>query len=213
MITKAEKFWDKQAERFRNSESQSNTNDNDIIARIRKHLSINDNVLDFGCATGAQTIKLAGGVKHIHGLDLSAEMIRYALIKKEESNIENVTFSKGTLSDENFENSSFNVIIASDILHLLDDSEKAIRRIHELLKSKGLFIAATPCMKEKMTFSKRFEVTSILIMHRLGIFPLHLNLYMASDVEKMVSNQGFEIVESEKFFDGITASLIVARKL
>ncbi|MBK7626073.1 MAG: methyltransferase domain-containing protein [Bacteroidales bacterium] len=82
MITKAEKFWDKQAVAFKNSESQSDAINKDIIARIRKHLSINDNVLDFGCATGTKTIELAGGVKHIHGLDLSSEMIRYALIKK-----------------------------------------------------------------------------------------------------------------------------------
>lgn len=213
MITKAEKFWDKQAAAFKNSESQSDAINKDIIARIRKHLSINDNVLDFGCATGTKTIELAGGVKHIHGLDLSSEMIRYALIKKDDSITENVSFSKGTLSDDDFEKSSFDKIIAGAILHLLEDSEKVIRRIHELLKPGGLFISTTGCMKEKMVPGKRFEVTSILILKRLGIFPLHLNMYKATDVEKLISDQNFEIVESEKIFDKITASFIVARKL
>ena len=160
MITKAEKFWDKQAERFKNSESQSDAINKDIIARTRKHLNINDTVLDFGCATGTQTIDLAGGVKHIHGLDFSSEMIRYALLKKEESNIVNVSFSIGTLTDDSFEKSPFDKVVAGDILHLLADSEKVICRIHELLKPGGIFISITACMKDKMTLSKRLEVTA-----------------------------------------------------
>jgi 2-polyprenyl-3-methyl-5-hydroxy-6-metoxy-1,4-benzoquinol methylase len=213
MISKTEKFWDKQANRFDNSQRQSEPVYKEIIAKTRKHLNINDNVLDFGCATGTKTIELAGGIKHIQGLDISTEMIRNAVKKKDEANIMNISFSKGTIFDDDFEKSSFEKIIAYAIIHLLEDSEKVIQRIHELLKPGGLFISTTACMKDKMVFKSRVEVTTYLFMKRLGIFPLHLNMFMPTDVEKLIEDQNFQIVEAEKIFHGITASFIIAKKL
>jgi len=213
MISKAEKFWDKQAKRFDYSERQSEPVYKEIIAKTRKHLNINDNVLDFGCATGTKTIELARGSKHIHGLDISTEMIRNAIKKKDEANIMNISFSKGTIFDDDFEKSSFDKIIAYAIIHLLEDSEKVIQRIHELLRPGGLFISTTACFKDKLAFKSRFEVTTYLFMKRLGISPLHLNMFMPADVEKLIEDQNFQIVEAEKIFHRITASFIVARKL
>jgi 2-polyprenyl-3-methyl-5-hydroxy-6-metoxy-1,4-benzoquinol methylase len=213
MISKTEKFWDKNAKRFDYSERQSEPVDKEIISKTRIHLNINDNVLDFGCATGTKTIELAKGTKHIHGLDISTEMIRIAIKKKDDANIMNISFSKGTIFDDEFEKSYFDKVIAYDIIHLLEDSEKVIRRIHELLKPGGLFISTTACMKDKMDFKSRFEVTTVLFMKRLGIIPLHLNMYMPADVEKLIEAHNFQIVEAEKIYHGITASFIVARKL
>jgi 2-polyprenyl-3-methyl-5-hydroxy-6-metoxy-1,4-benzoquinol methylase len=213
MTSKTENFWDKQAQKFDSGEKQSEPVYEEIIARTRKHLNLNDNVLDFGCATGTKTIQLASGTKHIHGLDISAEMIRIALKKKDEANIMNISFSKGTIFDDDLKKSSFDKIIAFAIIQLLEDNEKVIRRIHELLKPGGLFISTTACLKDKMDFKSRFEVTSYLIMKSLGIFPLHLNMFMPADVEKLIEDQNFQIVEAEKIFHRMTASFIVARKL
>ena len=213
MTSKTENFWDKQAQKFDSGEKQSEPVYEEIIARTRKHLNINDIVLDFGCATGTKTIQLASGTKHIHGLDISAEMIRIALKKKDEANIMNISFSKGTIFDDDLKKSSFDKIIAFAIIQLLEDNEKVIRRIHELLKPGGLFISTTACLKDKMDFKSRFEVTSYLIMKSLGIFPLHLNMFMPADVEKLIEDQNFQIIEAERIFQRITASFIVARKL
>jgi ubiquinone/menaquinone biosynthesis C-methylase UbiE len=213
MISKAEKFWDKQAKRYDLTERQFEQVNKEVNIKTRKYLHKNDNVLDFGCATGTKTIELARGAKHIHGLDISTEMIREATRKKDEANIMNISFSHGTLFDDDIERSSFDKIIAYAIIHLLEDSEKVIQRIHELLKPGGLFISITACMKDKMAFKNRLEVTTYLLMKRLGIFPLHLNMYMPVDVEKLIENQNFQIVETEKIFHEITATFIVARKL
>jgi len=212
MMSKTEKFWDKQAKIFDTSEKQFESAYKEVIAKTRLHLTENDNVLDFGCATGTKTIELARGVKHIHGLDISAEMIRNAIKKKDEANILNVSFSKGTLPDDDFEASSFDKIIAYSIIHLLVDGEKVVKRIHELLKPGGLFISLTVCMKDKMSFKRRFEVTAYLFMKRLGISPLHLNMFMPADVEKLIEDQNFQIVEAEKVSHGLPAVFIVAKK-
>jgi hypothetical protein len=49
-------------------------------------------------------------------------------------------------------------------------------------------------------------------MKKLGIFPLHLNMYQPGDVEKIIEDQHFQIIETKKIIDGIPAIFIVARK-
>ena len=110
------------------------------------------------------------------------------------------------------EKASFEKIIAYGVIHLLEDSEKVIQRIRELLKPGGLFISATPCFKDKMAFKNRLLFSAHLIIKRLGIFPLHLNMFKTSDFEKLIDSQNFSIVKSEKIFHGMTIGFIVAKK-
>jgi len=212
-MNKAQKFWDKQAKRFDIGEKQFDPVNQEIIAKTKEYLAANDTVLDFGCATGTKTLMLGDGIKHIHGLDFSAEMINEAIKKKNKAKAENVTFSQGTIFSHDLGHASFDKIIAFAIVHLLEDSEKTIQRIHELLKPCGLFISTTACFNDKMAFKTSLEVTTYLLMKRLGIFPLHLNMLTTSDLEKLISNQHFNLVKAEKMFSGMTISFIVAEKI
>ncbi len=213
MINKAQEFWDKQAKRFDESEKKFQPTTREIIARTKEYLNTNDNVLDFGCATGTKTLELADSIKNIHGLDFSAKMISEAIKKKNKVNVTNVSFSQGTIFNDDLEKVSFEKIIAYSIIHLLEDSEKVIYRIHELLKPGGLFISETACFKDKMDFRTRFEFTTYRIMKLLGLFPLHLNMFKASDLEQLLNRHNFNIVKAEKlFFNGMTISFIVAEK-
>jgi ubiquinone/menaquinone biosynthesis C-methylase UbiE len=213
MINKTQLFWDKHAKKFSDGEKRYELASREIIARTKEYLNANDNVLDFGCATGSKTFELADMVKHIHGLDFSAEMISEAMKKKNKINIKNVSFSQGTIFKDDLEKASFDKITAYAIIHLLEDSEKVIQRIHELLKPGGLFISTTACLKDRMDFKTRFDFTTIRFMKRLGLFPLHLNMYRTSDIEQLINKQKFNIVKAEKlFFNGMTISFIVAEK-
>jgi 2-polyprenyl-3-methyl-5-hydroxy-6-metoxy-1,4-benzoquinol methylase len=212
MINKAQRFWDKQAKKYDYSEKQFEPVLKDVIAKTKKYLDSNDNVLDFGCATGTKTLDIASAIKHIHGLDISAEMVKEATKKRREANIINCSFSQGTIFKDDLEKTSFDKIISFSVIHLLEDCEEVIQRIHELLKPGGLFISTTACFKDKMALKNRLELGTYLIFKRLGIFPLHLNIFKIDDVEKLIENQNFKIVEKEKIFHGITACFIVARK-
>lgn len=213
MKDQAEIFWDKHAGVFDDNQQQYDTASLEILTRTRQYLEAKDNVLDFGCATGAKTLELAGGVNHIHGLDFSAEMIGEAIKKKKLANTVNVTFSQGTIFTGDLEKASFDKILAFSIIHLLEESEKAIERIHDLLKPGGLFIAETACFKDRMSFKTRMGFTATRIMKLLGLFPLHLNMYRSSDVEKLISSHHFNILKAEVlFFNGMTISFTVAEK-
>jgi len=212
-MNKAQIFWDKQAKKIDDNEKQFESASRELIAITKKYLNANDNVLDFGCATGTKTLELADAIKHIHGLDISAEMISEATKKKNKVNVTNVSFSQGTIFNDDLEKASFDKIIAYSIIHLLEDSEKVIQRIHELLKPGGLLISETACFKDKMDFKTRLEFTTYRFMKRLGIFPLHLNMFTTSDIEQLITRQNFNIIKAEKlFFNGMTISFIVAEK-
>lgn len=212
MTLEIQKFWDKQAKRYDQAEKQFANVYCDIIAKTCKYLNLKDNVLDFGCATGSKTIELAQKVQQIHGLDISAEMINEAIKKKNELKISNILFTQGTIFDSVLEKNSFDIIIAYGIIHLLEDNKKVIQRIHELLKQGGLFISTTACIKDKMDIKTRMKVTVYIFMRRLGISPLYLNMFKSSDVKKIIEDQNFQIIETEKIIDGIPAIFIVARK-
>ena len=211
-MKKAQKFWDKQAKRYDKSEKQFESIYQDIIARTKEYLNVNDTVLDYGCATGTKTLALAERIKHIHGLDISGEMIKEAIKKKNDANINNAAFSEGTIFDSDLKTASYEKIIAFGIIHLLNDSDKAIHKIHELLKPGGTFISTTACFKDKMSLSNRMKFTMYLLMKRLGIFPLHLNMFKMADVVQLINSQNFNIVKAEKIFKGMTISFIVAEK-
>jgi len=212
-MNKAQIFWDNQAKKFDDSAKLFEPAYRELMARTKEYLNANDSVLDFGCATGTYTLELADAVKHIHGLDFSAGMISEATKKKNTSNVKNVSFSQGTIFNDHLEKASFDKILAYSIIHLLEDSEKAIQRIHELLKQGGLFISSTACFKDKMDFKTRLEFTTYHFMKRLGIFPLNLNMFKTSDVEQLINTQNFNILEAEVFFfNGMTISFIVAEK-
>lgn len=213
-MDKAQKFWDKQAKRFDDSEKQFDTASQEIVARTKEYLNANDIILDFGCATGTKTLKLADAVKHIHGLDISEGMISEAIKKKNKLSVTNISFSQGTIFKDDLEKASFDKIVAYAIIHLLDDSKKVIQRIHELLKPGGLFISITACFKDRMDLKTRLEFSIYFFMKQLGLFPLHMNMFSTSDIEQLMISQNFKIRKAEiLFFNGMTSSFIVAEKL
>ena len=123
MTQKIQKFWDKQAKKYDRGEKQFEPVYKAIMAKTGKYLHLNDNALDYGCATGTKTMELAKKVHHIQGLDISAEMINEANKKKDESGLSNISFSQGTIFNTNLEKTSFDKIIAYGIIHLLEDQE------------------------------------------------------------------------------------------
>ena len=119
---------------------------------MRKYLRDSDVILDYGCGTGLISSEIASDVKMIHAVDISSKMIRIAKRKADKRKIENIQYVHTTIFDERYTRESFDVILAFNVLHLLDDTHKVIQKMNELLKPGGLFISEIPCMGEKESF-------------------------------------------------------------
>lgn len=182
------------------------------LKNTKKYLKASDIVLDYGCATGTKALELAGHVKKIYGIDISSKMIEAAKRKAVERKIENVDFAQTTLFDERFKEESFEVILAFNILHLLEDSRQAVQRITELLKPGGLFISIAPCLGEKMAFLTKLQFSLFLLLGKIGLFP-SIKRFKFSELEDLIATGNLQIIETERFYGELSGYFIVAKKI
>ena len=85
-----EMFWDSISEKYDKAEKRFKQIHLKTIENAKKYLLPNNNVLNYGCATGTKTLALAGYVKKIYGIDISAKMIETAKARACENSLEDV---------------------------------------------------------------------------------------------------------------------------
>ena len=204
-MNKSEKFWDRMAKYLDRVERKDEATNIKIIEKTRNRLKISDNVLDYGCGTGTAAIEIASSVKTVKGIDISSKMIEAAKGKTVERKVKNIDFAQTTIFDEKLIKGSFDVILCFYLLHLVEDTPKVMQRINELLKPGGLIISATPCMKG--TF------LGILLspLGKIGLIPQFIS-FKISELEDLIADGNFEIVETECLHQSGQQYFIVAKK-
>ena len=126
-MNKSEKFWDKSSNKFDKRAKHFELTTIKTVENTKKYLNVNDIVLDYGCATGIITYEIADNVKEIHGIDISSKMIEVAKRKSDERKIKNIDFAQATIFDERYTRESFDVILALNIIHLVENTQKVMQ--------------------------------------------------------------------------------------
>jgi 2-polyprenyl-3-methyl-5-hydroxy-6-metoxy-1,4-benzoquinol methylase len=205
-MNKSEKFWNRLSRNYDKPEAINEVSDYKSIKIIEKYLNINDIVLDFGCATGTIASSIADKVYKMYGIDISHKMIEIAKNRAVERKIENLFFTQSTIFDDRLKNDSFNIILTFSVLHVIEDTDKIINRIHNLLKQGGLFISLTPCIGEKNILK-----TLLLFVQNLGILP-YIRCFKKNELEKIITINKFNIAESQSIDNNPLEHFIIARK-
>jgi ubiquinone/menaquinone biosynthesis C-methylase UbiE len=211
-MIKSEKLWDRMAKIYDDSTKKFDHLHNNVVENAMKFLKSNDTVLDCGCGTGKMTLDIANRVKKIQAIDISSKMLEIAKRKAHDLGINNISFSHTTMFDENLTKEKFDVILAFNVLHYFKDIKKNITRINELLKPKGMFISLTPCSIEKNTISSYFFATLISLLVMVRILP-YIKLYRYSDLNGVITNGNFQIIESEKLHGPEEHYFVIAQKI
>jgi 2-polyprenyl-3-methyl-5-hydroxy-6-metoxy-1,4-benzoquinol methylase len=209
--SKAEKFWDTLARTWSKPTEASLQTDTKVLAKTRPYLKATDSVLDYGCAKGSIDLKLAAAVKAIHGIDISSKMIAVAREAAEARKTANVSFAKATIFDESLEGEPFEVVLAFNIFHLLEDAPGALRRIDELLRPGGLLISVTPCLGEKGTLSVRSVMLLVGLAARLGLIP-RVWRCTVGDLRESMEAAGLVTIEIDELVHSTSEYFVVARK-
>ncbi len=155
----------------------------------RDYFQTDMEVLEFGCGTGSTAISHAPYVKHIHALDISSKMIEIARGKADANNGENVTFERSTIDEFNVSDQSLDAVLGLSILHLLDNKEEVIAKVHKMLKPGGIFITSTVCLGDTMM---RFLEFVVSIGKFFGLMP-RVKAFTTKDFQHSFSEVGFEI--------------------
>ena len=205
-MKKSEWFWDWRARQY-DKQAQEDEAYTWAVERFAKYLEADDTVLDYACGAGVVTYKIAADVKEVHGIDTSAGMIDLAKERARAREVANVHFARKTIFDEGLRRESYDVILAFNILHLLQDARKAVQRVSELLKPGGLVVSVTPCLGEAGVLLR----TLLPLISKLGILS-YLRTFRISEVKDLVGDGGFQILESEVLEGTIPSSFVVARK-
>lgn len=206
------RFWNSAAARYAKSPIRDMDAYRETLARTRSYLRVGDSVLEMGCGTGSTAIELAGNVRQILATDLSEEMLRVGRQRADAAGVTNIQFH--CCAADQMPEGAFDVILAHNILHLLEDVEAVLAAVATRLHSGGLFISKTPCLGDHPSLLKRgvFK-TAIPLMRLVGRAPGHVSFLHVQALEQAIQAAGFELVECGSYPVEVPSRYLVARRL
>ena len=182
------RFWDKRAEKY----SQRPVGDQDTYEKkleiTRSYFRPDSEVLEMGCGTGSTALAHAPYVKHILATDISPGMINIAKGKADAGQVENITFETRAVDDHEIAASRYDVILALNLLHLLEDPQAAIVAAYRSLKPGGVFVTSTACIGDMSWYFRLLAPVG----HFLRLFPL-IKVFTQSQLKHNLIEAGFEI--------------------
>ncbi len=139
-------------------------------------------------------LKLSSRISKITAVDLSPEMIKIAEEKRNAELIKNIDFKVGDSCSLEFKDSSFDTIIAVNLLHLLFDPDLALQEMKRVLEDNGQIIIPTYCHGES------FKSHIISRLMSLAGFRAR-SRWSVTSFKVFVERSGFEIIK-EIVIDG-----------
>lgn len=206
----AMKFWDGIAPKYAKSPIRDMDAYEYSLGRTRSYLKETDQVLELGCGTGSTALKLAGDVAEITATDLSDAMLDVGRTKARAGGTGNVRFERADVSEA--PDGPYDVVMALNLLHLLEDTDAALAGVSRRLKPGGLFISKTPCGPGKGAPLKyRLMLLVLPLMQMLGKAP-YVKFMSSGDWDAAIIAAGFKIVETGNYPANPPSRYIVARK-
>ena len=177
-----------------------------ILENIDSDLNLSHNVLEIGTGTGIIPFSIYSKVSAITATDISPEMIRIANQKLIESKIRNIDFQIQDSYSLTFPDKSFDIVIASNLFHLLYELEKPIKEIKRVLKDNGIFIAPTLCVGE----NTKSKIIATVIGFLSGFKVV--NKWSFQDFKSMLTNNGLVIYKEVRIEGKLLTAYIVMKK-
>ncbi|WP_341349546.1 class I SAM-dependent methyltransferase [Cognatishimia maritima] len=206
----AEKFWDGVAPKYAKSPIKNQAGFEQTLNRTRGYLKPDDRVLEIGAGTGSTALLLADSVAEIVATDISDKMLEVGRARAWEQCINNVTFQQRDAGD--LPDGPFDVVLAHNILHLVEDLPAVLNAVYATLKPGGLFISKTFVKPTRgLQLEYRVMRLALPLMQRFGKAPF-VSMFQAPDFDAEIKRAGFEILEAGHFPDTETRRYIVARK-
>lgn len=124
---------------------------------VAEEIGSEDRVLECACGTGMLTTVIAPLCRELIATDFSEKMLHQTRKKCRE--LPNVTVRFGNILELDFPDSSFDVVVAANVIHLLDEPQKALSELVRVCRPGGKLIIPTYMNKEKTGEAGNFSKT------------------------------------------------------
>lgn len=145
-------------------------------------------ILDIGCSTGYIGAEIKKTGNYVVGIDVSEPAILKARAKIDEAYVMNVS---GDWLEQVAEN-KFDVVILAEVLEHVFDPVEVLKKVNDVLLSKGRVIITTPNI---MAWHNRLKfVFGIFEYQNQGTFDFgHIRFFTYKYLRRVLSESGFEI--------------------
>lgn len=131
-----------------------------IAEEIKNHVSKDDVVLECACGTGLLTLPMAQICKELVATDYSDGMLKQ--VSKKVAGYSNTKIQKASILEIPFEDNKFDVVVAANVIHLLDEPEKALSEMKRVCKPGGKLVIPTYVNKESKNSMFAAKLLSVL---------------------------------------------------
>ena len=180
-------FWQRMAKLYAPFMKGSDQLYTAICDRIRSGLNQDMNVLELACGSGQLSFRLSARGQLWEATDFSENMIREAKKKPHSSRLH---FSVQDATNLSYADSSFDVVVIANALHIMPHPERALSEIRRVLKPDGLLYAPTFVHGKGAGFHIRTRLLS------LAGFRVY-SPWTAGEFTDYVSGYGFVVTKTE----------------
>ena len=176
-----------------------------ILDNLANDTSKTENLLEIATGTGIIALKLSDHIKKIIAIDIAPEMIKIAKEKCILNSINNIDFRIGDSCNLEFQDKTFDTIIASNVLHLLFEPDLALQEMKRVLKDDGQIIIPTYC------HGANFKSHIISRLMGLAGFKARTR-WTLTTFRDFVRNNRFKIIKEDVIRDKIPLVYLIAKK-
>ena len=159
-------------------------------------------MLEVGPGSGVYLPVLSGLSRQVYGADIEDAYLNHARALLDE--VDNLSLIVDDITDSDFPSGTFDLILCTEVIGHIADSQAAISQMHRLLKPGGVLVLSTPqrCSPLEMLAKIAFLPGVIQLVRLIYREPIldsgHINLMTETQVTHQLKTAGFSIVERHK---------------
>jgi len=163
---------------------------NDITMRMISPFE-NKEILELGCALGGVAAFMSNCKRYI-GTDISEKAVEIA---NKNLAADNISFQMMDALNIKFDDNSFDIVLAREVIEHLPDIDKCFREVYRVLRPGGILILTSPNKD-----SLHLRVCQMMGLEKFTCSFDHINEISYLDCKGKLETAGFEIAESEGIF-------------